>query len=202
MRGEYYAALEIENAIVDGRLTDAREKATWIATHGDQLDPPATKNDELIQAADTIATSQSVLDAAGGLARLGHACASCHVATGAKVDLAFVKFRAPEGDASLHGQMLQHSWAAERLWQGMLAPSDTAWSEGADLLAKSAIDLSATTRNKPNAEAAELAERLKFMAQSATHAAPAERSLAFGEIIVACARCHDVVRVHPVIGDR
>ncbi|CAN5872372.1 hypothetical protein BH11MYX2_BH11MYX2_08710 [soil metagenome] len=202
MRAVYYAALHIEKAVVDGRLTDARESAAWIATHGDQFSPPAEKGDELLQAADTVAQSRSILEAAGGLGRLGRACANCHLASQATVDFAFATFHAPVESTELAGQMLRHEWAAERLWQGLLAPSDTAWNEGAELLATTAIDLAATTNAKPNVEAVELANHLREMAASAASADPTQRSIELGTMIVTCARCHDLVRVHPVAGDR
>ncbi|HEY4175453.1 MAG TPA: hypothetical protein VGM90_01415 [Kofleriaceae bacterium] len=201
MRAEYYAALGILEAIVDGRLADARGKATWVVTHGDNFDPPASRDDDLLRAADTIAHAKTVLDSAGGLARLGHACAQCHLAQRANVDVGFANFSPPPESTELSNQMQRHAWASERLWQGMLAPSDAAWTQGADLLASTAIDLSTTNHGKPNAEAVVLAERLRTTAESAVHANQTDRSIVFGEMVVTCARCHDLARMHPTFGD-
>jgi len=44
------------------------------------------------------------------------------------------RFRA-EGDSSLQLQMRRHQWAAARLWEGLIGPSNEMWSQGTGFLA-------------------------------------------------------------------
>jgi hypothetical protein len=199
MRKHFDVANDIQRAVVDGRLSDARDLASWLATHNDELDPPAPIELELQTAAASIAESLDLLSAGGAVARLGRACARCHEETHANVSLGFARFSAPPEMPTLQGQMARHAWAAERLWHGVIGPSDSAWSEGARVMGATSIDVSRTTNAKPNLEVAELADKMRELSNAAERVTDnAVRATMYGEMLVTCARCHSIVRIHPV----
>lgn len=200
MRAHLDAARDMQRAIALGRVDEARRLAVWFMTHDDSMDPPPAIDRELERAAEVIARSRTPLEAAGGMARFGAACASCHLAYGASVAATIARFSPPAESSDIRGQMARHEWAAERLWVGMSAPSDVAWKEGAELLASTSIDLASTTNAKPNETVVELAERLHEYAIAARAATdPAVRSPIYGKVLVTCARCHSIVRNNPVV---
>lgn len=199
MRGHYDAAIDLQRAIADGRLADAREMAAWLENHDDRYDPQGPLARELGWAAQTIVHARNVQEAAGGMARLGRACATCHESYKADVRLAYNQLP-PAPSMTLDGQMARHSWAAERLWQGVIAPSELAWSEGADVMASTTIDLTRTTNAKPNEEVVRLADEMRALAASAGRVTDRDvRATIYGETLVTCARCHAIVRARPVV---
>lgn len=192
------AAIELQQAITHGRLVEARELASWIATHRDDgLDNWQPYSDELRIAAGRVAESTDVATAGAHLSRLGRTCGSCHVAQRADVTFAFEPV--PPDDATIEAQMRRHQWAAARLWEGVIAPSETSWNDGARVMAGARIELKTTTNGKPNANVVELAEHLRVMAGRAADLRDLDaRADLYGAMMATCAGCHSVVRPTPV----
>jgi cytochrome c556 len=192
------AAYALQAAIAQGRLGDARDQAAWFATH-DMDVPPAWQPyvDDMRGAAIRIKAADDVAGAGLELGRLGHACGSCHEAQHARVAQAY--FPAPADGATLELQMARHTWAATRLWQGVIGPTDELWVEGARAMATTRFDILGATHEKPNAEVIELAERLHTQAEQAiVQTEHASRAQLYGEMMETCASCHRIVRPHPV----
>jgi cytochrome c556 len=192
------AASALQAAIAQGRLGDARDQAAWFATH--DMEVPSQWQgyvDDMRGAALRIKAADDVARAGLELGRLGHACGSCHEAQQARVAQAHGP--APADGATLDQQMARHTWAAVRLWQGIIGPTDELWVEGARVMATTRFDILGSTHDKPNAEVIELAERLHEQAQQASvqteHAA---RAQLYGEMMATCASCHRITRPHPV----
>jgi cytochrome c2 len=181
----------IQLAIAQGRLSATRDIAAWLAS---QETSPA-----LVTAAYSIERAGGVAAAASHLGELGRACSSCHEAARAELKPDIIE-PAPRHAATLAEQSKRHQWAAARMWQGLLASSDEAWLEGAQLLAATPTDVRATVRDKPNAEVFELAERMQAQAErAATLNDHDERAEAYGELMHTCASCHDLTRRQPVL---
>jgi hypothetical protein len=87
--------------------------------------------------------------------------------------------------------MLAHEIATERLWQGVVAPSDAAWLEGADgLIAAPEIDSDVKEIAHRAAHVRDLARRAKTIPVN-------ERAKLFGDLLVTCANCHRQVDIRP-----
>ena len=200
MRKHFDAANDIQRAVADGRLSDARSQAGWFSSHNDELGSSASIELDLKTAAASIVDSRDLLSAGGGVARLGRACARCHEETRANVELGFARFSPPLETGTRQGQMARHAWAAERLWQGVIAPSDTAWSDGARLMGATAIDVSRPMNAEPNPDVVELAAKMRELSQAAQHITDnGVRATIYGEMLVNCARCHSIVRARSII---
>lgn len=198
MAAHLESAYALQAAIAQGRLADARDHAAWFATH-DMRVPARWQGyvDDMRVAAVRIQAGDDVAAAGLQLGRLGHACGSCHEAQQARVAFAYVP--PPPHGTTLEVQMARHTWAAARLWQGVIGPADQLWLEGAHAMTTTPLDLVASMHGKPNVEVIELAERLQEQAQAATELTDhASRAQLYGEMMDTCASCHRIVRPHPV----
>lgn len=202
MRVHFEAASEMQRAIAHGRLSEARDLAAWLGRHYmDTLDGWQPYVDEMQIAARGIEVARDVSAAGAQLGRLGRACSSCHEARGAQI--AFPLTAPPPEGAGLEPQMRRHQWAAARLWEGVIGPSDASWTAGARMMATTPIDVMATAHEKPNAEVVELAERLRARATFAVDLRDRDvRAATYGEMMATCAGCHAVVRSGPVVDAR
>jgi mono/diheme cytochrome c family protein len=197
------AVMDLQSAIVGGRLAHAREMASWLASHDMQLTLKQPRERELEYAATTVANAKDLPSAAAGVGRLGRACGSCHQAHGANASAMFVAMKIPDDDATIEAQMARHAWASRRLWEGVIAPSEVAWTDGARIMATTTIDLARTTNAKPNVEVVELAERLRGVATTAITAADHDaRASLYGEMLATCASCHAITRSNPLSSGR
>jgi hypothetical protein len=196
-------ARDMQRAIAQGRLPKARELAGWFAQHPLDEKPPwqkyafAMRGSALrIQAARDLAT------AGGELGTFGNACASCHVAAG--VTPTFTYGPPPrEDEHSLEAQMERHQWAATRLWEGVIGPSDREWQEGATVLAVDKLDVSSMQHEKPNGYVVDLAEQLQQQARDAqTMHGTSDRAAFYGRMMTTCAACHQITRPYPVTAGR
>jgi hypothetical protein len=202
MAVHYAAASELQAAIAQGRLADARDQAYWFATH--EMDGPANWRpyiDELRGAAMSIWRAHDVPTAGAQLGRLGRACSSCHEAEGGTV--AFARAPIPADDDTVELQMALHQWAAARLWEGVIGPSDERWQQGARVMATGHFDAAKSVHEKPNVDVIELAERLRAQANEAsTITDRSARAAFFGDMMETCASCHSIVRPSPVVSTR
>jgi len=80
---------------------------------------------EVVAAPDLKSAAKSV----SGMART---CGNCHQVN--EVELEFGFDTKPPEWADTISLMQRHQWAAERLWEGLIGPSDVAWSRGTDML--------------------------------------------------------------------
>lgn len=196
------AANTLQDAIVDGRLMDARDRATWFAEHPMMV--PARASGFVTQmrhAALAVAEGRDVPEMARHLGELGHACAACHVQERATVALPATPAPA-EGSTTLAAQMKRHAWAANRMWEGVFMPDPLRWQAGARVLASVTIDARGGMHETPDAEVVGLAEQLRAHAiEASTLTDPAAEARFYGKLLDTCASCHTRVRMTPVVSD-
>lgn len=131
----------------------------------------------MYSAAREYAEATSLHAAAVAVGKLGLACASCHRTLGGPN---------PEMSAGLPPapSMQAHAWSVERLWFGLMAPSDSAWDEAASHLAQSPIV--ASDVEQVDAEA----KKLQSLAKTARTTKGDDRASRFSDIMNTCATCH------------
>jgi mono/diheme cytochrome c family protein len=202
MRDHFAAATELQRAVVMGRLSNAKELAHWLATHQMiELEGWAPYLEEMRFAATAIESASDVPTAGGQIGRLGRACSSCHEAQRAKVS--FSAMTPPPVGNTFEIQMRRHQWAAERMWEGVIGPSEARWLAGARMLATSRLDVRKTVHVKPNINVIELAEKLRDAGKVAGEQNDADaRAVFYGEMMATCAGCHAIVRPRPVVQAR
>ncbi|MEP6860317.1 MAG: hypothetical protein ABJE66_06845 [Deltaproteobacteria bacterium] len=180
----------IEHLLVRGKLDDAKQLARGISQAPDE---PGTSAwtiyaTRVRDRAGAIANAATVDDAVHAVARLGAACAECHTATGATPDLA-VAPTAPADSDALAARMMRHRWAADRLWEGLIVPSDDTWNAGLDVLAAAPLPASELGKTREP-----LARKLQRTADRARTTKPQDRAQVYGDMLATCAACHTQAR--------
>jgi cytochrome c553 len=187
MRVHFDAATRIQMALVRGNLHDARSAAEdiWAAERVPDLGPEAIPYIREVQdRARDVRDAFIYGEAAQATGRLAAACGTCHARFdgGPRLDYAGGP---PEG-SGLARHVVRHVWAADRMWEGLLGPSDDAWRLGADLLANDELggDLLSATAARHAARLNDLAaEALDTTGQD-------ERGVQYGRILSTCGACH------------
>ncbi|MFY0542130.1 hypothetical protein [Nannocystis pusilla] len=108
--------------------------------------------------------------------------------------------RKAEG-TSLADKMMRHRWAEARMWEGLVGPSDSAWSAGIDALNDSSLHPDMLTPDRsPSPEITTLVARVRTVGMRGSLARGSRaRARLYGEYLATCAACHAEpgVRVPP-----
>jgi len=198
MSGHFLRAKQIQAALIRGDLSAARTAAGKLV-EPDQLAglPPDAQPhlDRLTAAAERVARAADLAAAAAAAGAVAQACGGCHSASAAELSFASGSF-VPSG-AQTAPHMLRHRLAADRMWEGLIGPSDAAWQAGAELLDEDPIPIA--TGGLDPARAAQLealarqVHRLGARARAAgDHAARAEL---YAQFLAACSGCHSLTGV-------
>lgn len=176
----------IEHLLVRGKLDDAKQLARGISEAPDEpgAAPWAAEATRVRERAAAVAAATTLDEAIHGVARLGAECASCHVASGATPDLA-EPVRPPADRNDVASRMTRHRWATDRLWEGLIAPSDDEWKTGLEVLAATPLPASALGKEREP-----LARKLQRTAETARTTRPSERAQVYGDLLSTCAACH------------
>jgi cytochrome c553 len=197
MREHFSRIVEVRDAVMAGDLAATREPSRWLAEHGAPADSPDAWIDfitELRVMSAGLVQAERLDDVARSLGVVSHMCGNCHEAL--DVDIDYVPGTAPTGN-TFEAQMERHKWALDRLWSGLVFPSEVAWERGSSELAF--VDLRPRTMPDDPATAGALitlARRVRTLGERATEANdPAERGQVYGELLTTCVRCHTLSRV-------
>ena len=196
MRDHFESIRSIERAIVVGDLPQARDQAVKLASH--QSNPEIESYSQEVQAvrdaAAAIAASETHADMAIGAAVLASQCGHCHLLTSSITSFEWTE--APASNQSGAERMQRHRWAMDRLWEGLVGPSEQSWTAGAALLGQApasatGLPLGDMSEGDAKARLTNLAE-LGRKASSATD--QAERTAIYGELLATCSACHTTVQ--------
>jgi hypothetical protein len=194
MNDHYLAIREIQDWLVLGNLDQARQVARWLAKNAraSGMEDLELEVDAVRAASEELAVARDLPAAAQLAARLGDACANCHLAARAVTTFPYEPL--PEGQASLKERMYRHRWAAGRMWEGLVAPSSDLWTNGARTLAEAPLVTDSRLLATPAAaELRGLAARVRDRARVAvTTSDPQLRARIHGQLIETCASCHTV----------
>ena len=140
------------------------------------------------EAASPLAHAKDPIAAGRLVAEVGRRCANCHEATHAKIPLE--QLAQPKPDKHLATQMMRHQWAAQRMWEGVIAPSADRWNEGARMLAEAPLTI--TAESSALGIENDVA-KVRLLARRALDP-KTDRPQLYGELLATCAHCHSVIR--------
>lgn len=189
------ATRRIERAIAFGDLAAARREAGVVAKLDEPDLLPAWRPyvDQIRASAAQIELAESLVAAAKTSALLGRRCAQCHDAAGAKI--VFPKQAPPPSGPKLGSYMASHQWATERLWEGLVGPSNERWLEGARALALAPLAIVAEGDLPPDLAVGDDVARIRLLARRAQAAkAQDDRAALYGDLLATCAGCHATIR--------
>jgi cytochrome c553 len=191
---EHFArARSLREAVIAGELEDLRAPATWLKGEIDAASFPAPWREHVAQvqaAAGVLVTTESIEAAAAEVAAMAGACGACHASLQAGPRLTIPPL--PEAVPGTNAHMIRHQWAAERMWEGLVIPSDEAWMLGAAALAEAPLAVEHLTENvELPEEVLAMGERVHALGATGKDARDrAARARIYGEFIAACATCH------------
>lgn len=195
MHARFDAASRIEHAIAFSDLDRARDEAGYIAALDVSSVLPTWRPyfDSVRDAALQVQSSRSVGEAARMTVALGQRCASCHVASAARVE--FPPEPQPRPGTRLAAEMQSHQWAAAQMWWGLIGPSDDHWIAGARALATARLTSVAYSRTPSSDLDIDDVARVRLYANRAMAMANTDaRADLFGTLLTTCAHCHALLR--------
>jgi cytochrome c553 len=179
---------------LDGVRTEANE---LLARESGAGLPQDVENhlEELRIYAGLAARAPDVSSASSAVARVAAACGSCHKAMKRGPRYAVVA-GPPDGATPLATRMIRHRWAADRLWDGLVGPSDASWSAGASALRDAPLFTDELTHEVEQYEAVtKLAWTVHELGARANSAREQSvRAALYGELLGTCASCHSLLR--------
>ncbi len=188
MEDHFSAAKRIEAAAMHGRLDDGHRAASDLLA-ASPSSYPADWMPWVLQvrsaATQTLAATDND-ELAAATAQIVAACGACHAALGRGP-----RFEASPRPADGTPAMRVHRWATQRMWEGIVGPSDSAWRSGTKwfpALPDCGSDLGGEALDPAAAETAR--ERAESLAGRAHGVPEAERATVYGEFLSTCAQCH------------
>jgi hypothetical protein len=196
MKAHFVRALKLQDAILAGNLPEAKAQGQWLATH-EAGDIPAGWRPHLVNfqaQAKVVADAASADDAAAAFAHIAASCGECHEANHAKPRLGSSPVFKKIGNVKEH--MTAQLMAMDKLWDGLVVPSDVAWREGAALLADVAVTHKTIAKEGLDKadSATVLVETLHQLSATAGKAAKEDRPQAYANLLTTCVACHAAVR--------
>lgn len=187
----------IKDAIIDGDLETAQQTAGALQEREQNTERPMDWRphvSDLLTAAAALQRASDLPTAARATADLGSGCGSCHQAVGAKP--AFDHELPPEEDDDAVARMRRHQWGVDRMWEGLIGPSQDAWRWGAETISETpGCD---DERGGGDEYLDALCERLEALGRSALDARDAsDRTIIYGEFLGTCSGCHTRVDAAP-----
>jgi hypothetical protein len=197
MKAHFVRALRMQDAVLAGKLDDAKELARWLATHDDRAEAPSGWRPYLatFQAqAKAVVDAHNIDDAAVAVGQIAAACGDCHANNHAKPSIGGVPILKKAATVKQH--MSAQIAALDKLWAGLVVPSDRDWHDGAALLASVAVTQKALAKQglEKTDSAKLLAETLQRLSAGAGAAPKADRPQVYAELLTTCVACHTTVR--------
>jgi mono/diheme cytochrome c family protein len=189
MQDHFAKVREIEEAIIRGDLEAAKVPARWMAEHEYVSGASGTERPikELRAAAESLVAAADIGHGAGAAATMVGACGSCHNA--AKVEPKLPAASAGKARGEKARQMLEHQYAVDRMYRGLVVPVSEDWRSGAEAL--KAAPLRAKAFKEISAEIAAAEAHFQELADRAIKAPDlVTRVSVYGSVIGSCAQCH------------
>lgn len=195
---EHFEAIRgMERALVVGDLEGAKKEARYLANHnlGEESKRFRDKALAVQNAARVFAESATAESAPAAAARLALSCGRCHLATTTITSFEWTPAPAAEGDAG--SRMRRHLWAMDRLWEGLVGPSNSMWEKGAEILTSAPFPLESLLagHRAEDPQVAALSKTLNALSKRASQAEDLEeRAEIYGALLETCQQCHRKTR--------
>jgi mono/diheme cytochrome c family protein len=196
MHGHLDRVIAMKAAVISGDLAGVYAPANWLAEHQEPPDLARTWKpfaDGMRDAARRASEAKDLATAATAIGDIGRYCGECHVAGGFAVSFGYSQPPPEDLDNTLT-QMQRHLWASDRLWAGLIGPSDAAWESGANMLTGvdlSVADITADQAMTPLVN--NIVQRLRSVGdRGGATPAGARRAELYGEFLALCANCHSL----------
>lgn len=200
MQEHFSQAVALRDAVIAGDLAAAEEPGTWMAEHQMEGGLPEGWAPYVAEMQNDAAEAQGAteLDAVAAAAgAMAAQCGACHQAQDAMIEVSVGEAPAAEPGTAAH--MARHLWAMERLWEGLVTPSDAAWTAGSEVLADEPLAGSSFGDDpQMQEELSVLADRVHALGAEAATATDLEtRGQLYGDMLSTCAPCHTGVQDTP-----
>lgn len=189
-------SVDIQTGVVQGNLQRVRDAGTWLLDQGSYMGGPVAVTGDfeaMNKEARVLSQANDLAQAAAAAGRLAATCGGCHVETGGGPR--FVVGSEAPGGVSQEAHMIRHLWATDRMWEGLVGPSDEAWLAGAEALAVTDPGMVDAIRATIPPDAIE--GFLAGVGDAARIALEAEgldeRARAYGDAVRACTQCHTAI---------
>lgn len=180
-------------AVLRGDLEATVEPARWIAENQPTTGLPAGMESvlsDMKQQASVVAGATDPRHAATATAMVVSYCGTCHKAAQYTPDIPEpVK---PVAASGLEAHMMEHQWATDLLYQGLVIPSEERWQKGLDAMAVTPLAEKDLPKDAAlTKEIAALGKKVHDLAAQAKKAPDLGTKVAYyGEYIGGCAGCH------------
>lgn len=187
----------IQEVTIQGDVAEARSLAKDFADRLPAPDEPAPEPwrphvDALRGELEALTHAEDLRDAGAGVARLGLVCGRCHADTKASPDLP--QLPEPVQGGTVRDAMHGHQWAVDRMWEGIIGPSDERWIRGSTMFI--AIPGCTATTEAGDAEGQALCKHAQSLARRGHVTESAEgRATIYGRLLATCAGCHAGTKV-------
>lgn len=182
----------IRTEVIRGDLNGLRQPATWLARHEPAPEAAILYVPFILSMrghASEILEARDIRTAAADVSAIATDCANCHIAS--EVDLDFGQKTEPSAWSDMDSHMQRHQWAIDRLWEGLIGPSDAAWSRGIRMLAEAPLHGTEATWDETVVDGNEMARRVHELGrEAATALLPHARAAVYSEMLGVCADCH------------
>lgn len=196
MHGHLDRVVAIKAAVISGDLASVYAPANWLAEHQEPAGLSRTWKpfaDGMRVSARRAAEAKDLGTAATAVGEIGRYCGECHLASGFAVSFGYSR-PPPEDLQNTLTQMQRHLWASDRLWAGLIGPSDAAWDSGAKMLAEVNLSVENITSDENMRPLVNnIVQRLRTVGdQGGTTMRAERRAELYGEFLSLCANCHSL----------
>jgi cytochrome c553 len=198
MQEHFSQAKAIQEGVINGDLEAVKTSAQWVVDHQTPEGLPEGWEPyvgAMKEAAQEAVTAPDVIAAAMPAAKIAENCGSCHLEVGAR-PLRVLPPEPPQDPATVP-HMLGHLWGADRMWEGLIVPSDVSWANGVAPLAGDPLQPESLSEHAEYADDLRaLAIRVHELAAEGRDAVGQEaRAVIYGEFIATCAECHQMLGI-------
>lgn len=199
--GEHFiAGIDLQTAIIRGDLYEARKHAEWLADHEEPEQIPQAEASlrGVHQASRAVLEAPGLPEAAAATAQVAYFCGDCHAALRSGPEMA--PGAPPEPGSGAQRSMFGHIWAADRMWEGLVARSDRSWEAGAETLGRSTLFPRDVVSDSARVAALEtVVRRVTGIAGEAQRASDwAGRAEVYGRLLATCSVCHSHLGIDPL----
>jgi hypothetical protein len=193
MRAHFHQAMLLHDAVARGNLETARLEATRLQQSSATVSMPAgggAFQGAIVRMATQAAVATSLPEAAQITAVILGTCGECHRAMQVR---AMPPLSTDIKVGGFVGHMLLHQHGSDALVEGLVAPSDSAWTEGVRTFATQKLDTAHAPAKFRKEFAAAEARLAELAGQAAQAKLSRDREVAYGKVLSTCGACHRMV---------